>query len=116
LVFEFNTLDNADSQMYSTSTAYDNAFYNVKDGEPYPCGNNGLSAGGNVKCFLFRGDYLYTGTPTKIVMTDFTYVSQMNCRFIFINSDAVNRWLTVKVKAYGGVKSATNLYGDKYMG
>ena len=49
-------------------------------------------------------------------MTDFTYTSQMNCRFIFKNPDSTNRWLSVKVKAYGGVKTATNLYGDKFMG
>lgn len=52
-------------------------------------------------------------------MTDFTYVSQMNCRFLFYNPDQTSSnypYFSVNVKAYGGTKSATNLYGDKYMG
>ena len=49
-------------------------------------------------------------------MTDFTYVSQMNCRFVFGNPEGIGSYFSVKVKAYGGTKSETNLYGDKYMG
>jgi hypothetical protein len=52
-------------------------------------------------------------------MTDFTYVSQMNCRFLFYNPDQTSSnypYFSVNVKAYGGTKSASNLYGDKYMG
>ncbi len=49
-------------------------------------------------------------------MTDFTYVSQMNCRFIFNNPSTAYAFFSIKVKAFGGTKSASNLYGDKYMG
>jgi len=49
-------------------------------------------------------------------MTDFTYVSQMNCRFVFKNPSSTGRYITWNVKAYGGVKTADNLYGDKFMG
>ncbi len=49
-------------------------------------------------------------------MTDFTYFSQMNCRFIFSNPDTVNSFFSIRVKAFGGTKSSSNLYGDKYMG
>ena len=53
---------------------------------------------------------------TKIIMTDFTYNTKMNCRFIFINPETDGAFFSVKVKAYGGTRSETNLYGDKYMG
>ena len=49
-------------------------------------------------------------------MTDFTYNTKMNCRFIFINPETDGAFFSVKVKAYGGTRSETNLYGDKYMG
>lgn len=40
----------------------------------------------------------------------------MNCRFIFKNPSNTNAYFTIRVKAYGGTKSDTNLYGDQYMG
>lgn len=49
-------------------------------------------------------------------MTDFTYVSTMNCRFIFTNPETAGAFFSIKVRAYGGTKSSSNLYGDKYMG
>lgn len=48
-------------------------------------------------------------------MTDFTYVTQMNCRILITNPNA-NAFLTVRVRAFGGPKSASNLYGDRYLG
>lgn len=38
-------------------------------------------------------------------MTDFTYNTKMNCRFIFINSETAGAFFSVKVKAYGGTRS-----------
>ena len=64
---------------------------------------------------MIRGAYSRKGEPTKIVMTDFTYSSQMNCRFVFKNPSQTSRYITWKVKAYGGVKSSNNLYGDKFL-
>lgn len=49
-------------------------------------------------------------------MTDFTYLDKMNCRFIFINPSNTDSFFSVKVKAFGGTKTANNLYGDKFMG
>jgi len=72
-----------------------------------------------VKCYILNGDNTEAGIPTRIIMTDFTYVSQMNCRFLFYNPDQTSSnypYFSVNVKAYGGSKSASNLYGDKYMG
>lgn len=89
----------------------------LEDGASYPCGNHGLSAGGNVKCFLKRGKYGRLTTPTRIIMTDFTYITQMNCRFIFTNPSNVNAYFSIKVKAFGGVTNPDmNLYGNQYMG
>lgn len=49
-------------------------------------------------------------------MTDFTYNTKMNCRFIFNNPETNGAYFSVKVKAYGGTRSDSNLYGDKFMG
>lgn len=49
-------------------------------------------------------------------MTDFTYATKMNCRFVFINPDTADAYLSVKVKAFGGTKSSSHIYGNKYMG
>lgn len=62
------------------------------------------------------GTFTDLSIPTRIIMTDFTYVSTMNCRFIFVNPDNVGSFFSIKVKAYGGAKTATNLYGQQYMG
>jgi hypothetical protein len=39
----------------------------------------------------------------------------MNCRFIFANPQA-GAYFSVKVKAFGGTKTANNLYGNQFMG
>jgi hypothetical protein len=49
-------------------------------------------------------------------MTDFTYTTKMNCRLIFTNPQTSGAYFSVRVKAYGGTGSDTNLYGDRYMG
>ena len=116
LVFEFPLRDELGNYLYSSTSARNNAFLNLEDGSTYPCGNHGHGAGGNVKCFIFNGDHNQLTSPTKIIMTDFTYTSEMNCRFIFTNPESTSRYFSVKVKAFGGTKTATNLYGDNYMG
>lgn len=69
-----------------------------------------------MKCFIKLGTFSDLTIPTRIVMTDFTYVSTMNCRFIFANPDNVGSFFSVKVKAFGGTRTSTNLYGQQYMG
>lgn len=116
LVFEIPLMDSAGNYLYTTGAAQTAAFLSLEDGSTYPCGNNGYSAGGNVKCFVKIGVFSDLTIPTRIIMTDFTYVSQMNCRFLINNPETVGSYFSVKVKAYGGAKTSTNLYGDKYMG
>lgn len=86
------------------------------NGGSYPCGNNGLSAGGQVRCIFLAGDYSNSGTLTRIIMTDFTYQIQMNCRFAFKNPVNTGVYFSVIVRAYGGTLSALNPYGNQYMG
>jgi hypothetical protein len=86
------------------------------NGGSYPCGNNGLSAGGSVKCLLLTGDYSKTGVVTRIIMTGFTYQSQMNCRFTFVTPLVANAFFSVTVRAFGGPASALNPYGNQFMG
>lgn len=109
-------IDTQGNYLYTSGAAQAGAFLNLEDGSTYPCGNNGYSAGGNVKCFVKIGTFTDLTIPTRIFMTDFTYVSIMNCRFLMVNPETVGSYMTIKVKAYGGVKTSTNLYGDKYMG
>jgi len=40
----------------------------------------------------------------------------MNVRLAFINPNNVDRYFSVLVKAYGGTQSATNPYGNLFMG
>lgn len=116
LVFEIPLVDGAGTRLYSTTADETEGFLSVADGGIYPCGNHGLGAGGNVKCFLHKGTSTHLTTPTRIVMTDFTYTAQMNCRFLILNPNNVNAFFSVKVKAFGGDKTETNLYGDKFLG
>ena len=116
LVFEIPTFDKNGNALYSSLSARTTSFLNQDDGGSYPCGNNGYSAGGNVRCILLNGDHSNLGTPTRIIMTDFTYSTQMNCRFVFVNHDRTNTYFSVMVRAFGGTPTADNPYGDKYMG
>ena len=75
LVFEFPLRDENGNYLYSSSSARNNAFLNLEDGSTYPCGNNGYGAGGNVKCFIFNGNHDHLTSPTRIIMTDFTYTT-----------------------------------------
>ena len=65
---------------------------------------------------LINGDFDKLGVPTKIIMTRFNYVRQMNCRFVFITPPNTNAYFSVTVKAYGGAVTASNPYGNQYMG
>lgn len=48
-------MDEMGTLLYTSVGAQTNAFLNTEDGAPYPCGNHGLNAGGNVKCFIKLG-------------------------------------------------------------
>lgn len=114
LVFEILQVDEKGNQILNTYTS--SSFFDLNDGAAYPCSNYGFSAGGNPKCVIFNGDNTNKGIPTRIFMTDFTYVQDMNVRLLIKNTDVPNVWLSVKVLAYGGTRSSTNLYGNVYMG
>lgn len=107
-------IDEKKNTLFSSNSL--TAFFSLSDGAPYPCSNYGYSAGGNVKCFLINGDNTNRGIPTRIFMTDFTYVQNMNARLLIKNPDTAGVYLSVKVYAYGGTRSASNLYGNVYMG
>ena len=85
LVFEIPLRDSAGTYLYPTTANFNAAFLNLENGATYPCGNNGFGAGGNPKCIILNGDNTKEGVSTKIIMTDFTYNTKMNCRFIFTN-------------------------------
>ena len=85
LVFEIPLRDDQGNYLYTSAGAKTAAFLDTEDGSTYPCGNHGLSAGGNVKCIVQLGDFTLLTSPTRIIMTDFTYVSQMNCRILLKN-------------------------------
>ncbi|CAM6005531.1 unnamed protein product [Sphagnum balticum] len=109
-------VDNAGTKLATSTANMQAIFLNQVNGGDYPCGNNGYSAGGSVRCYILYGDYANGGTPTRIIMTGFTYVSQMNCRFVFNTPAVSNAFFSVIVRAYGGVASASNPYGNYYMG
>ena len=71
--------------MYPTNSRFRAAFLGLENGATYPCGNNGFGAGGTPKCTILFGDNTKETVSTKIIMTDFTYNTKMNCRFIFLN-------------------------------
>ena len=49
-------------------------------------------------------------------MTGFTYVSMMNCRIVFVNPTKNAVFFSVRVKAFGGIPTANNPYGNQFMG
>lgn len=53
---------------------------------------------------------------TRIIMTEFTISPQMNCRIVFVNPAKNAVYFSVKVKAFGGLSSADNPYGNQYFG
>lgn len=114
LLFEINMVDEKGTKLWNTGAT--TAFFGLSDGAAYPCNNFGLQAGGDPKCFLVNGDNTNKGVPTRIFMTDFTYVNNMNCRVLFKNPDITGVWVSIKVLAYGGTRSSANLYGNIYMG
>lgn len=67
-------------------------------------------------CYILNGNFAQAGVVTRIIMTDFTYVTQMNCRFVFVNPPNNNAFFSVLVKAFGGTPTANNPYGNQLMG
>lgn len=116
LVFDIPLIDSQSNYLFTSGGAIAGAFLGLEDGSTYPCGNNGFSAGGNVKCLVKTGVYTDLTIPTRIIMTDFTYVSTMNCRFLITNPETVGSFFSVRVRAYGGAKTSSNLYGNQFMG
>jgi hypothetical protein len=115
LVFEFPSVDRNGNSLFTSDAQLVTAFLSQENGGSYPCGNHGFSAGGKVRCLLLRGSYL-EGLPTRIIMSEFTYVTQMNCRLVFRTPPNNGVWLSVKVKAFGGQPAANNPYGTQFMG
>lgn len=105
LVFEIPLRDSAGNYLYPTNTRFTAAFLSLDNGATYPCGNHGFGAGGTPKCIILNGDNSKETVSTKIIMTDFTYITKMNCRFIFINPETAGAYFSVKIKAYGGTRS-----------
>lgn len=116
LVFEIPSVDKNGNALFSSSAQLYTTFLNQENGGSYPCGNNGYSAGGKVRCILLRGSESQAGVVTRIIMSEFTYVTQMNCRFVFKTPPIDNTWFSVIVKAYGGLPSSSNPYGNQFMG
>lgn len=116
LVFEIPSVDNNGNALFGSQANLITTFMSQSNGGSYPCGNNGYNAGGSVRCIIFLGDYSNAGIPTRIVMTGFTYQTQMNCRFAFINPSNTGVYFSVNIKAFGGASSALNPYGNQYMG
>lgn len=112
LVFEIPLVDELGVQIFSDPTT---AFFSLTDGAPYPCGNNGLSSSGRVKCYLETGDNAKLGAPVRIHMTDFSYSSTMFARLMLFNPDST-KWLSIKVHAYGTSKTKNSVYGTNYLG
>jgi hypothetical protein len=116
LVFEVPSVDNAGNALFNSAADLTTTFMGQSNGGSYPCGNHGLNAGGSVRCLLLNGDYSNSGVVSRIIMTDFTYQTQMNCRFVFVNPPNTGVYFSVIVRAYGGAPTALNPYGNQYMG
>lgn len=116
LVFEIPSVDKAGTALFNSNAELTATFMGQANGGSYPCGNNGLNAGGSVKCLLLTGDYSNSGVVTRIIMTGFTYQTQMNCRFTFFTPPNANAFFSVTVRAFGGPSSTLNPYGSQYMG
>jgi hypothetical protein len=116
LVFEIPSIDKNGNALFTSTAQLSATFMNQANGGSYPCGNHGFNAGGNVQCYILNGDFANLGVVTRIVMTSFTYVTQMNCRLVFNTPPNANRYFSVIVRAYGGAASASNPYGNQYMG
>lgn len=113
LVFEIPLVDELGVPIFLTPNT---AFMGLTDGAPYPCGNNGLSSTGRVKCYLERGDNTRLGASVRIHMTDFGYTGgTMMARLLLNNPDNL-KWLSIKVHAYGTSKTKNSVYGVNYLG
>ncbi len=102
LKFEIPLVDEMGVQIFDNPTT---SFMGLADGEEYPCGNNDspdLNTG-KAKCYLFMGSNANLGQPTTIIMTDFSYATQIKARFIMKNPGVDGKWVTIVVKAYKGL-------------
>jgi hypothetical protein len=98
---------------------YSNSFFNLLDGDEYPCGNNypTLITTGNPKCYIFHGEMTMLNNPTSVIMVDFSYSgSIIKARLLFNNPDLNNVWLNVNVRAYSGTQNKLSIYGNEFAG
>lgn len=104
LKFEIPLIDESGNSIFGAS--YSNSFFNLNDGDEYPCGNNqaGTAITGRQKCYIFFGDQLSLGTPVQIIMTDFNYGTFINARLLIKNPTSIGLWLSLTVKAYTGTQ------------
>lgn len=116
LVFEIPSVDKNGNALFSSTAEISATFLNQQNGGSYPCGNNGYNAGGNPQCYILNGNYQQLGVVTRIIMTGFTYATQMNCRIVFVNPSNNGVYFSVLVKAFGGTPTASNPYGNQLMG
>lgn len=57
LVFEVPAVDNNGVPLFGSAAQLSTTFMDQQDGGSYPCGNNGYSAGGKVRCLLLKGSH-----------------------------------------------------------
>ena len=109
-------VDESNNQIFGAS--YKTSFFNLEDGDEYPCGNNqlGIAQTGSHKCYLYYGAYNVMASPTTIIMTDFNQGTNINVRLMLMNPSTWNAWISVKVKAYTGTQDELSLYGSNFAG
>lgn len=109
-------VDEFNNQIFGAS--YKTSFFNLENGDEYPCGNNqlGIAQTSNHKCYLYYGAYNVMGSPTTIIMTDFNQGTNINVRLMLNNPSNWNVWVSVNVKAYTGTQDELSLYGGNFAG
>lgn len=109
-------VDESNNQIFGAS--YKTSFFNLENGDEYPCGNNqlGIAQTSIHKCYLFYGSYNVMGSPVSIIMTDFNQGTNINVRLMMINPSVWSAWISVKVKAYTGTQDQLSLYGGNFAG
>jgi hypothetical protein len=97
-------VDEFNNQIFGAS--YKSSFFNLENGDEYPCGNNqlGITKTGSHKCYIFYGGYNIMGSPVQIIMTDFNQGATIKARLMITNPSIGGAWITVNVKAYTGTQ------------
>jgi hypothetical protein len=116
LKFEIPLVDASGTPIFGPS--FQSSFFNLKNGDEYPCGNNqvGIVQTGNHKCYLFYGGANLIGSPVQIIMTDFNQGTTIKARLMLINPSISGMWISVNVIGYTGTQNETSLYGGNVAG